>query len=251
MRVQRNVGQLTALHLVRVHEGLDATTRSVKLDAEEKKRLRQLKEACHLLSEEQRLSSTNSEPEARIGAIDARVDRKWVVARDILAALGRLADELPLGEEAQRLERKLLPHGIGFTRLDSDAQLAHGTTLLDAFLAEEMSPALLGCLGPILERLREDHVEYAEALQARLVTVKRAPRLGAARLAAVEALQSFVSYVEVMADSPEAITRAEAILAPVDGLLERSRRSRGDGPVARPAKAGDDEATPPASRTGE
>ena len=234
MIAHRNTGNLTALHILRVVVGLQATTSNCKLDAEEKRRLVRFFEAGERLGKEQGLAAMDTEPEARVRVVDERVDRKWFVVRDVLASLGRLAGELPLGAEAERLSRKLLPEGVAFTRLDGNAQLAHGQRLHAAFMAEKLSPAMKQVLGPILAALGADHEAYASALLRSLTTRKRTSELGVARREALDALDALVALVCVMATTPEAVARAEAILVPVDAILEIERQQRASGGDADP-----------------
>ncbi len=241
MKPNRNVGHVSALHLPRICEGLKETTSSCKLSPEETRRFKAFVVACKPLMAETHLRLGAEIVEASVGAIDARVDRGWYVLRDLLEAYERLAEVSALGAEAGRLKRKYLPN-VDFTRLDTSAQLTHGKTLLACLAEEDLSKELLACLRPVLTILEADHVEYEQAIQADLVRVARASQLVATRKAAVEALQGFVTLVEVLASAPEEIAQVELVLAPVDAILEKVKREKpkgaGDAVVAPPESVG-------------
>ena len=245
MKPNRNVGHFSALHLPRVCEGLKQTTSSCKLSPEEVRRFKAFVVACKPLMVETHLKLGAEVVEANVGAIDARVDRGWYVLRDLLEAYERLAEVSVLGAEAARLKRKYLPN-VDFTRLDTSAQLTHGKTLLACLADEDLSKELLACIRPVLTILEADHVEYEQAIHADLVRVARASQLAATRKVAVEALQAFVTLVEVLASSPEELAQVDVVLAPVDGILDKivTKREKPKGAAMEPGTPGTPEAAP-------
>ncbi len=224
----RNLGSLSSVHIVRIIAGLEIVFSDCKVDREERRRLDEVFAKSKLLVEEADSRVIDISPEAKVGEIDERVDRKWVVIRDVFAAVGRLADEVPMGEEAARLLKRWFPNGVAFTSQDSQLQLEHGRKLLSEMESETLSAPLKAFVAPILGSLKKDHVVYKAALDDKLVEVKRSPQLQAARAETIEALAALVGYIEVMATDEKSRARAERLLAPVDTMLESIRR-----PVSR------------------
>ncbi len=226
----RNLGSLSSAQLVRIADGIQIVYVDIKPDKEEGLRLDVLFAATAPLQAETDARVIDNEPEARVGAIDAIVDRKFGVLRDFFECGSRL--DGAVGEECSKLLKKYFPDGISFTTLDSQLQLAHGTSLVTKLLAEPMSATVNAFANHVLVGLKKDHVEYKSALDEKLLYVKATPQLQIAREIAIDALEDFVSYVDVM--SKKNMPRAKRILAPVDTMLESIRR-----PV--PRKKDDDE----------
>ncbi|MBK6462414.1 MAG: hypothetical protein IPF92_15565 [Myxococcales bacterium] len=63
---------------------------------------------------------------------------------------------------------------------------------------------------------------------------------------AVEALQAFVTLVEVLASSPEELAQVDVVLAPVDGILDKivTKREKPKGAAMEPGTPGTPEAAP-------
>lgn len=220
----RNLGSLSSSHILRIVAGLEIVFSDCKVDREERRRVDEVFARSKLLVEEADARVIDVTPEAKIGEIDVRVDRKWVVMRDVFAALGRLSDELPMGEEAARLLKRWFPNGVEFTSQDSQLQLEHGRKLISEIDSASLSAPMKAFVAPILGSLKKDHVLYKSALDEKLVEVKRSPQLQAARTETLEALAALVGYIEVMATDTKSRARAEKLLAPVDAMLESIRR---------------------------
>ena len=216
----RNLGALSSAQLVRVVAGIQLAYAKQKTDREEVRRLEALLAATEPLAAETDARVVDSEPEAKVGAIDAIVDRKWGIVRDFLECASRL--DGPTGEECKKLLKKYFPDGISFTNQDSQLQLAHGLSLVTKLHAEDLSAPVKGFLHPVLVGLKKDHVEYKSALDEKLLYVKAAPQLQVARESAIDALEDLVSYVDVM--SKKDMARAKQLLAPLEVMLESNRR---------------------------
>lgn len=216
----RNLGSLSSAQIARIVAGIELAYETIKTDREEQRRLDALRAASVPLVLEIDARVVDTEPEARVGAIDTIVDRKWGILRDFYEVGARL--DGPVGEECKRLLKRYFPDGIAFTTMDSQLQLAHGLSLVHKLLAEDMSAPIAGFARPILVGLKKDHVEYKAALDAKLLYVRAAPQLQIAREKAIDALEDLVSYVDVMAKrDPD---RAKRLLAPLDTMVEATRR---------------------------
>ena len=243
MKPSRNVGLLSALQLPSIADALKETTASCKLGAAEGRRLKTFFQSCKPLVAETHQTVGVEVAAKTLGAIDARVDRGWYVVRDLFASYARFADVSEIGEEAARLTRQFFPD-LDFTRLETSAQLNHGMALLESIDNAEISKELFAVVRPALEILKADHVEYKAAIQADLVRVERASALMPARKAALEALQSFVTLVEALAETDEEIAQVGAMLAPVDTLLEKVRREKPKPASTEPVKPSPDPVKP-------
>ncbi len=232
MKPFRNVGNLSALHLPGIAQGLKTTTAGCKMSAEETKRLKRFFVTMKPLAEEAKGQMQEDVAEARVREADLRVDRNWVVLRDILDAYARLEDAASIGIEAARIGRKYFSD-MAFIRFDTAAQATHGSTLLACIEEEPMSKELTAVVRPVLDVQKKDHAEYEGVVQQSLTYIERISALNPLRRDAIEALQSFVVIAEAMATSPEEIAQLNAILAPVDAILAKAK--------ATPAK--DDEPT--------
>jgi hypothetical protein len=86
-----------------------------------------------------------------------------------------------------------------------------------------MSPELSGLFRPLLKLSRKDHLAYEKAIAEKSDTVKAKGELNPARKATSEALDAFVSYVKIMATTPQKQKRAAAMLAPLDAIIATRR----------------------------
>ena len=243
MKPSRNVGLLSALQLPSIADALKETTASCKLGVPEERRLKTFYQLCKPLVAETQQTVGVEVAAKTLGAIDARVDRGWYVVRDLFASYARFADVSEIGEEAARLTRQFFPD-VEFTRLETSAQLNHGLALLESIDNAEISKELFAVVRPALQILKADHVEYKAAIQAHLVRVERASALVPARKAALDALQSFVTLVEALAETDEEIAQVGAMLAPIDTLLEKVRREKPKPAATEPVNPSPDPVKP-------
>lgn len=233
MKPTRHLGNLSSLHLPGIAAGLEETTADRTLSPEETKRLKRFLAAVKPLAAEAKAAMQADVVERSVRATDLRVDRDWIVVRDIVEAYGRLEGVVPIGDEAARLQRKYLTT-MAFLRYDTSAQAAHGKTLLACIAEEPMSKELAAALRPALAVLKADHAEYEATVRENLVFIDRISALGDLRREALDALQSFVVLAEAMATTPEEVTALNAVLAPVDSSLARLKSSTSKGAKQEP-----------------
>lgn len=234
--VPRKLGRLSSASVVRVGEGLVLSTGGERLDHEARRRLVLLRKACKPLARELREATVAAPAEVSIRALDAVIDTRWSVLRNVLRELARLGPSVPLGAEAEATLATYFPRGLAFLDLPAQLQLQHGRALLRALDAAELSPSLRAIVAPVLDEIRARQVAYAHALDTKLVRVVPERRRGALRKNALAALVAFVAYVAVMARTADEEARAARILAPLDALLGAAppRRPR---PRATPIRA--------------
>lgn len=240
----RATGILSSVHIIAVVDGLLRTTAGAKLDAEERRRLDAACEATGHLRTEASKHHQSQDPEAKVRTWDLVVDRDWGVLYGMLTQLAKLKDVIPLGTEAAEIVRVHFATKLDFTRLDTTAQAQIGKGKLAALEALEISPALAATVRPVLKLLRKNHTAYEAAVTERSDTVRVTGELQPLRVKAVEALDNFLSYVEVMAVTPKAKARAATMLAPVDTILSLAKRVR----PARPPKDTVDPVAPEAPK---
>jgi hypothetical protein len=220
---KRASGWLSSFQLVAAVEGLLRTTEDLKLDPEERRRLEAAQETCGPLEEEAKKSNLVTDPALRVRSCDEVVDRNWGVVFGVLAKLAPLDGVLPVGTEAAKIVRKVFPTKLDFIRKDATVQAQIGRGKLDELEATEMSPELGGLFRPLLKLSRKDHLAYEKAIAEKSDTVKAKGELNPARKATSEALDAFVSYVEIMATTPQKQKRAAAMLAPLDAIIATRR----------------------------
>lgn len=237
MKPVRSVGNVSSLHLPGIAAGLKQTTEGVTLSAEESKRLKKFFVAVKPLEHETKGRMQADLAEAKVGAIDLRVDRNWIVLRDLTEAYARLAGVTELGDEAATLLKKFFAD-MSFLRRDTAAQAEHGKALLVCLEEEPMSKELRAILRPALAVQKVDHAEYEAAVQESLVTLERVSALAPLRRDAADALQSFVTLAEAMATTNEEIAALHTMLAPVDAILAKVKASMAKGEDKRDEKRG-------------
>ena len=228
MKPMRNVGNLSSLHLAGIAAGLKQTLEGVTLSAEESKRLKQFFVAMKPLEQETKGRMQADLAEAKVGALDLRVDRNWILVRDLVEAYARLEGVAPIGDEAAMVLKKYFA-STAFLRKDTAAQAEHGKTLLVCLDEEPMSKELRAIVRPALTVQKADHAEYELAVQESLVTTERISALAPLRREAAEALQAFVTLAEVMATTNAEVAALNAILAPVDAVLAKVKASMAKG----------------------
>lgn len=233
--VPRKLGHLSSASVVRIGEGFVLSTKEERLDDEARRRLVGLRKACKPLARELRDATIAAPAEASIRALDAVIDTRWSVLRNVLRELARLGASVPLGAEAATTLATYFPQGLAFLDFPAQLQLQHARALLRAFDAAALSPALHAIVTPLLDEIRARHVDYERALDAKLVRVVPERRLGALRKVALEALEAFVAYVGVMAYGRDdhGKERAARILAPLESLLASQRVPRARGQTRR------------------
>lgn len=225
MKPMRSLGNLSALQSPSIAIALKTSTAKCKnMSSEELKRLKHFFVTVKPMTVESKTVMQAEAMEVKVRTHDIQVDRDWVIVRDVTNAYARLEGVTPIGDEAARLQRKYLSD-MEFLRYDTTSQATHGKTLIACLAEEPMSKELSAILRPALTQLQADHVAYEEVVQESMLYTARVSALQPLRREAVDALQSFVTLAEIMAETPEQIAQLNAMLAPIDSCLAKMKPS--------------------------